>query len=167
MSVRARILLLVWFHVGWLGCVYFAQRQWFAASLIFPLAGWVLLMALSRVSAALALRLLVFALVGMAFDAAAGALGWISFTTDFPGPLPLWLVALWLLYVAVLPLFGDGFRGRWPAAALLGLIFGPLSYFSGGAFGVLHLNGVLAITIYALFWAAFFPLTLYYQRKLL
>lgn len=167
MSLKAKAALFAWFHVGWLGCVYFAIYGLSPYSLIFPLAGWILLRSVSRVSLSLALYLLAVSVVGMAFDALAAAQGLIVMTDPEFTFLPVWLISLWLLYVSVLPLFGDAFERRWALATALGFVFGPLSYYSGEAFGVLHFGRPLDIVVYGLFWAAFFPVSLHFQRKYL
>ncbi len=74
-----------------------------------------------------------------------------------PAPLaPLWLIALWALFATFLRIVLTYLRGRRLAQLLVGVIGGPMAYWSGmrlGAIG-LHENRILAVAALALVWGA-------------
>lgn len=161
--------------MGWFGCVYFGTQDWGVASLIFPLIAWVLLKLAFELNRTSLFRLFVLLVVGLTFDSIAMYSGLIEIlqpTLDgflpindvlpINGFLPMWLISLWLLFIASLPLLHSLFRKKYFLAAILGAIFGPLSYRGGTQFGILTMNGSTAIIIYAIFWAVYIPLAVFW-----
>ncbi len=158
-----KVLLYLWFYVGWFVCIFLAQRD---------LSSWSLLLA--AVSWGLSLRLypqgvrgIVFFLfllgLGLGFDTFAVNYELLVLTTSSQFGLPLWLVSIWLLFLSVLPMMRSFFERRLMLAGLLGAIFGPLSYLSGQKFSLVTLVGWSGTLAYVLFWALFFPLAIWGQ----
>lgn len=160
-----KFALFFWFYLGWFGCVFFAKWDWSPWSFVFPLVPWVLFFILNLFPRRVLAYLLALAVVGIAFDLIAFRLSLISFSNHESHFLPYWLLAMWLLFVSVIPLSFDFFKSRLVLAGLLGAIFGPISYFSGEAFLVLTFNGYWSIFIYAVFWSFYFPAAVYFYRK--
>lgn len=177
--LNLKVVLSVWTYLGWFGCVYCGKLGWSAASLVFPAISWLLLRAVSGLNRGLLLRLLVLFCIGVTFDSIAVYVGIIQPTPPAEmGWLPLWLISLWLLFVSSLPLLQTmlqtSFRRQTPTktltrpsrshvwrqsflAAMLGAIFGPLSYRAGSQFDVLMMDGAFALVLYAIFWAVYIP----------
>jgi len=87
-------------------------------------------------------------------------------STVFHGIAPLWLVSLWALFAAQFNTTYGWLKHRVWAAALLGLIAGPLSFRAGAALGALHFVQVLPATItLAIGWAVMLPLIVVSSRR--
>jgi hypothetical protein len=99
-------------------------------------------------------------LIGLAWDSLMVAAGWLSYPSGIivPGLAPYWIVAIWMLFATTLNVTFRWLRGRFLLAALMGAIFGPLSYLAGSAAGGVELvNPVAALTSLAASWALFMP----------
>ncbi len=165
MSGQKRLILMVWFHVAWLGCVFLAKNQLSWVSLALPVVSWLLLTKWITITRGHLKVLVTLATVGMAFDAFAIYSGQVIVLQPDHFLLPFWLMSMWLLFTAVLPIMRELFKKMlWPAIPL-GAIFGPLSYYSGKALGVLEFNNQHSLLLYALFWSIYFPVCFMMQRK--
>lgn len=161
----SKIALAGWIYLGWFGCVYCGKMNWGWGSLGFPAVSWILLGLTLQWSVALTLRLLVLMISGLAFDSFAAHFSWLQFD---PSPsfgwLPLWMTSLWALFVSSLPLLQTALQKRYFLAALLGGVLGPLSYWAGGKYASLTMQGPLTLSIYVLFWASYLPGSMYVLR---
>lgn len=164
MTRPLKVIPFVWFYVGWFACVFFARQGWDNWTLVFPAVSLALLAFLGHgLSRRSYVTLLVIAVVGMTFDFIASRFGVIHFKNSGAGFLPVWLISIWLLFVATIPLMKALFGKRWLLAAILGLVFGPLSYQSGQIFELLTFEGPLFFVVYGLFWFIFFPVSLLFD----
>ena len=79
-------------------------------------------------------------LYGFLLDSTLGLLGFIDFESPYPDPLqwvqPWWMSLLWLSFAASAKASFFWLEKRLPLAVILGVISGPLAYFSGKKFGV-------------------------------
>ena len=103
-------------------------------------------------------------LCGSLLDSALGFFGIIRFVENPFGPwlCPPWVIALWCLFATTLNGSLRWLVGCNWQAALVGGIFGPLSYFAGhqlGAFG-LGRNETRSLLVLSLVWALLMPLVL-------
>jgi hypothetical protein len=110
------------------------------------------------------LRMLAIALpLGLAMDSGFAASGWLVYAEPGPWPAlaPVWIASLWAGFALTLNHSMAFLRGRPAAAALFGLLGGPLAYwsaaeaFSAVAFGV---PAAWALAALAIGWAAVLPL---------
>ncbi len=147
------LITILWANIAWFGCVYSAKYGLAPWSLLIPVGSWWLLVRQHAKAKIPWPWLLILALVGMAFDALSIRLGWLLLPS--PSLLPWWLVALWLHFVTLLPTMKPWLAFRPWLAWILGAVFGPLTYRSGAAFGVLEMSGEAALIAYAIFWGAF------------
>lgn len=106
------------------------------------------------------------ALIGYAFDWIFYSINLISFPLYGFSMPPVWLLAMWSLFVSVLPLMEIFFFNRPILAAILAGVFGPLSYYAGASFQVLFFTSNLSLVVYCLFWGISFPLMIFFQRKI-
>lgn len=156
--------MFLWFYVGWFACVFMARAQSDIFSLIFPAVGWFLMSKVYPLSARRLYILSGLTIVGLIFDSGMGWFGLIRFEPEALFA-PLWLVSIWLLFASLLPLTKEAFGDRLLLSAFLGAIFGPLSYLSGEAFGVLFFSHPSTVWIFSLFWALYFPAALLLQKE--
>lgn len=156
----------VWANIGWFGCIYFAKTDFPWLSLVFPLFAWILIFKLETIKWAESLNLLLWATVGILFDGLVHHFGLIRFASQDTAFVPIWLVSMWLLFVAVFPLTRKLLSSKLLIAAVLGIIFGPLTYKSGEVFDVMYFTSSWTFAAFSIFWGLYFPLSQMSQLKL-
>lgn len=164
-AVLKKSFPVIWYNLGWFGAIYAGKWGISAWSLVFPAILLIFLLSTKALSVALILRLLVLALAGMAFDTLMSTLGFVVYIPSDSMVLPLWMISIWLLFVMIFPILEGLFRGRMILAAVLGGIFGPLSYLSGKPLEVIEFSGTAAVICYVVFWTIYFPGALYVVGK--
>lgn len=157
----------VGFQTGWWACVLGAGGPMEVASMAL---GWMLvcthlwLSAHRRAEIQLALLAV---LVGLLADSALQSLGLISFYGWALGPLsPFWLWTLWALFALTLNAsLAFLKRMHWGVSAVVGCVFGPLTYQAGAAFGAAAVPEGVGNTLgLALTWMVLLPLLVYAAR---
>lgn len=166
LKLNAKLILSVWIYLGWFGCVYFGKIGWGLTTLIFPLVSFGLAHLNFCFHQKMAFRLLVLFFAGIFFDSFSVYFNLIELVPKADvGFLPLWMISIWLLFVSSLPLLQTFFQKKYFLAALLGLVFGPLSYRAGSQFGTLLLNGLPALFVYAIFWTIYMPSAVFWLGR--
>jgi len=156
------------FQAGWFACVLGAGR---GAPLLGPAVCVVLLLAMlwaaPRRGAFLAL-LAAGGLIGGAWDTLLSALGLFHFDSARHAPLlPLWMLALWVIFASTCNASLRWLQGRMLLAAALAAVAAPLSYLAGQRLGALAMpQPALALGAEGLGWALILPLLLYLARRL-
>ena len=158
------LILYLWLYAGWFACVLLGKWDQPALSLLVPVVGWLLFWRALSPQPRDCAKLLALVAAGMLVDTVFMKCGVVRYTVE-TGFLPLWMISLWLLFAPAIYLFAGLFKGRLWLAALAGGVMGPLSYKSGEAFGVLDMQGMDAIVLYAIFWGLFLPLSLVWMRR--
>lgn len=98
--------------------------------------------------------------IGVAFDSALAATGWVSYPSGQWHPLlaPYWIVALWVAFATTLNVSMSWLKQhRWLAVAF-GALGGPIAYLGGSKLGGITLNNpTMALITLALGWAIITP----------
>jgi hypothetical protein len=158
-----RVLVLgLLFQGAWFACVLggAAGTSWPGLLAALPL------LALLALSAGSRQRWLAFAAaaaaVGAAADSALAAAGLLVFPHGAAvGWLPVWMLLLWFVFCAALPLLFDWLRGRALIAAVFGGVGGAASYAAAAGFGAVEFpDPTLALAAVGAEWAVFLPLAL-------
>lgn len=106
--------------------------------------------------------------LGVLTDSVLQACGVIDFYGWHLGPLsPFWLWALWLLFAMTLNA-SLAFLQRWPlwVSALLGVLFGPLTYHAGVALGAAAMADRTVATLWiGAAWLLALPLLVFFARS--
>ncbi len=156
------ILNAIGFQLGWAVCVIGAAKG-------VPWAGPVMAVLLLTMHGLLVLSprrslrfVLMVGLTGFVIDSLLGFLGILQFR-DGLGPgwiCPPWLLALWMLFATTPELSLRWLKGRVGLAALLGGIFGPLSYYAGQALGAITVGEPLSVSVavLAVVWMGVLPM---------
>lgn len=158
----SRIGNLLAFQIGWFACVLGSAhgRPWLGPVVVLFLLVLHLCHAVNRWKA-LCLVLMV-GTVGTVIDSTLGYVGVLQFRdSPIAGWLcPPWLIALWLIVLTTLQQSLSWLAERPWIAALLGGVFGPISYYGSVALGALMFgsHGLLNVAILSLLWAALLPL---------
>jgi hypothetical protein len=144
--MNAVLINLVLFQLGWFVCVLGAA--WGA-----PLAGPIFVAALTAVHitamphganrAGETLLLAGAAGLGYAADSALVLGGLVSFpeVAALGRPSTVWMAAMWANFAMVLHVSLRWLRGRYLLGAVLGLLGGPASYYTGARLGAIELAG--------------------------
>ena len=107
---------------------------------------------------------IVVGLFGSLLDSALSFAGILLFVENpfAPWLCPPWLIALWCLLATTLNGSLHWLAGRDRPAALVGGIFGPLSYCAGQQLGALQLgrNETISLLLLSILWAVLLPLLL-------
>ncbi len=145
---RTLIVLGMLFYLGWFGAIYFAKWGYPLASLVFSglLVAFQLKMKLltkKNVMGALAI-----VLAGVGFDSVLLHSGLVQTSNSFV-VIPSWLFSIWVLFAFSMMTFGMRFHFPIWILAVMGAVFGPLSYKSGEVFGVLLFESPLTTWVYA------------------
>lgn len=157
------------FQVGWFACVLGAANG--AAWVGLPVVGLAIIMHLLLAERpAQETRLVVAAVAtGLVADSLLASSGWLRYASPAPaeGLAPYWILAMWALFATTLNVSMEWLKDRTALAALLGAVFGPLSYLAGQRLGALefidYVAGMLAL---ALTWALAMPLLMWAARRL-
>jgi len=107
--------------------------------------------------------------LGLAWDTALLQSGLVRYAAAGPlaGTAPVWILALWALFAAVLRGPLRWLQGRPLLAAALGAAGGPASYAAAGRLGACELTrGTATLVVLGLGWALFTPLLVEAARRL-
>lgn len=161
------IFIFLWFYIGWFGCVFLAEKPYAWVSLFFALALLAYFVWRKNINLKEVVLFIVLSLVGIIFDTILINLQYIDTPQRSTILAPIWLISIWFLFCLVvlknpylrsLSLF---------SAAVLGALFGPLSYKSGELLNVLTMTSSITLFIYMIFWGLYFPLMIYSARRFL
>lgn len=167
MTNKKQFLLFVASYVGWFVCIYAGKYQLEVYSYLVPVLYLFLLHSFSKISKKQTLAFTLLFSVGFLFDSISLQLGWIQLVnSSISWGLPHWLVSMWLLFVFSIPLYSGWLARNYKITAILGLILGPLTYYSGTTFEVLLIEKNASLIIYGIFWGLYFPFSLWLYQKL-
>lgn len=148
---RQKILYFVLTVSSWYACVTLANSSLEILLITVVLVNFI---SAKKLSGVIDKKLFIKALfIGLGFDQLALSMGIIKIPA-LP-VLPLWLVALWIIFVLSLPFYRTILNGNSKKAAVLGAVFGPLSYWSGKCFDVLEFSSLWFLLLYGVFWAGY------------
>ena len=158
----ARIIInIVLFQIGWLVCVLSAVNNIALISLLFAFTaiGFHLFFTPMRIKEIQMLFLVT--LTGTAWETVMVQLGFMVYINGniFEGLPPYWILAMWLLFATTLNISLRWLHGRMMLAALLGMLFGPITYFAGSKLGGVSFPETLStIAVVAISWGVLMPM---------
>ncbi|WP_137167095.1 DUF2878 domain-containing protein [Salinimonas lutimaris] len=158
-----KVVNFIWFQTIWFLAIF--TQYAYSWLLVGLLAAFFVFSA--RRGPDLVLMVLVV-LLGLVVDSLLTVAGIFVFSSPgFGLPIPLWLLALWAGFSLTLPYSLNYLQGHPVICALLGAIFGPLSYWAGARFGAVSFDQELSITLglLAVVWAGVFPLCMFIESK--
>jgi hypothetical protein len=165
-----RLLNFAMFYVGWFACVAGAGhgQLWLGPAVVAVCLMGHLLLTRDRVREAT--LVLAIGVLGFAVDTLQASVGLYTFTaTSFlPWVCPPWMVALWMLFATTLNGSMAWLAGRHRLAAVLGAVFGPLSYAAGARLGAieLHPNTLVSLAGIGVVWGLAMPILLVIREVL-
>lgn len=165
----ATFMNFILFQVAWFACVLGGAHQipWAGPAVVAVVAAY----DVSRApDPKVELSLLAIAAgIGLMFDSALAATGWLSYPSGQWHPLlaPYWMVALWVAFATTLNVSMNWLKGRRLLAFVFGAVGGPLAYLAGSKLGgVTFHDPVMALTALALGWAIITPVLVQTAQRL-
>jgi hypothetical protein len=168
-ALNRLLVNIIAFQAGWFSCVLGAANG-------YPMLGPVAVLLAVSLHLVMAYKprrelvlILIAAVLGALFDTLLLQTGWLTYPNGmlWAGTAPYWIVAMWLLFATTLNVSLRWLRRSYFAAALLGLVGGPLSYYGGAKLGGLtFVNMPAALTALAIGWAVVIPLLVWLSERL-
>jgi hypothetical protein len=159
-------------QLGWLACAWGAAngRIWLGPLVVSIHLAIHFLWSKSRRRDAVFIA--IATLLGLLVDSLQKATGLVVYAADLPlipWLAPPWIIAMWTLFGTAISTSLKWLNDRYALAALLGAIFGPLSYRAGGAFGAASfpLGDLLTLGILAAIWAAILPVLILINKEVM
>lgn len=100
------------------------------------------------------------ALVGLCLDSILPAAGWVTYPSGqfHPSLVPVWIIALWVLFTGTLNMSMRWLKHRYLLAAVFGGIGSPMSFYAGSRLGAVTLEDpLMALGAQAVLWAIVLP----------
>jgi Protein of unknown function (DUF2878) len=162
------IINFILFQLGWFACVISASKQlpWVGVGIVFVIIIWHLSQA--KDAKPEIFLLIITLLIGGSYDQLLQhntlltyqAHGW---STNI---VPVWILALWAVFVTTLNVSLRWMHGKWLVAVLFGAIGGPLAYMGAEKLGAVDINvtpnSYVALSIG---WAVLTPALLFLSQK--
>jgi len=157
------------FYFGWASCVTGAVTDvpFFGPSIVLLIILFHLITQQNRMGEII--LILSLAVFGTAVDSAFARSGIIKYRNgyqDLPFIAPLWVTSMWALFGMCVNHSFDWLKGRWAAAALVGVWGGVVSYFAANRAGAAEFfpDVTSVLVIVGLVWGFVLPLSLLYSR---
>jgi hypothetical protein len=165
----ATFVNFILFQAAWFACILGGAREmpWVGPAVVAVVAAYHLARA-PYPKAELSL-LAIAAGIGLVFDSALAATGWLSYPSGQWHPLlaPYWIVALWVAFATTLNASMNWLKGRRLLAFVFGAVGGPLAYFAGAKLGgVTFHDPAMALAALALGWAIITPVLVLIAQRL-
>ena len=167
---RRGLLLLEFaaFQGAWFACVSGAAAGSMAWGLAAVALAVLLRVALTDRPRAEAVLMLAALAVGLAWETLALQAGWVQYASPgpWPGVVPLWILAMWVLFATALRSSLRWLQGRPALAALFGAVGGPLSYAAAARMGACRFEQpVVSALALGVAWAVITPLLVVLARR--
>jgi hypothetical protein len=107
--------------------------------------------------------------IGLSWDSVMVSAGWVTYPngTFAVGLAPYWILGMWMLFATTLNASFRWLHPRLRLAAVMGAVFGPLSYMAGSAAGAVEFTNPTAVYVtLSASWALLFPGLLMLARQL-
>lgn len=167
--MNSPIINIIGFQIGWFSCVLGAANgmPWLGPLVALPVLGWHLFNAGDmRIELKF---ILIASFIGCLFDQALLSAGLLRFDASPIWPaavLPLWMMALWLLFNTTINVGLRWMRGRTAIAVIFGLIGGPLAYLAGAELGAITLLDTSKLMVaLAIGWGLLMPALLWLSTR--
>ena len=160
---------IVLFQIGWLVCVLGAVNDVALMGLLFALTAVGTHLFFTPMLTTELQMLFFVVLTGIAWETAMVQLGFMVYVNGivFEGLPPYWILAMWLLFATTLNLSLRWLHGRMMLAAILGLLFGPITYFAGSKLGGVSFPDTFhTLAVIAVSWALLMPMLAILAKRL-
>lgn len=148
------------FQLVWICCVANAERGALWAGVVAAVSFGLVTLAFGRKPREDIVAVLLTLPLGLALDACFAASGWLRYAHGGDMMVPIWIGALWLGFAFTLNHSFAFLRERIGLAAVLGLVFAPLSYLAAQRLGAVEFVGARStvLPMLAVAWGLLLPL---------
>ncbi len=156
------------FQIGWFSCVIGAANGYPSVGLVVTMLVVLLHLVLAYQPRTELILIAIAGVIGACFDSLLLQTGWVSYPNGIllAGIAPYWIVAMWVLFATTLNVSMRWLHGNYTAAALLGLIGGPLSYLGGARLGgLVFVEATSALVALAIGWAVMMPMLVWVSKR--
>ncbi len=156
------------FQIGWFSCVIGAANGYPSVGLVVTMLVVLLHLVLAYQPRTELMLIAIAGVIGACFDSLLLQTGWVSYPNGIllAGIAPYWIVAMWVLFATTLNVSMRWLHGNYTAAALLGLIGGPLSYLGGARLGgLVFVETTSALVALAIGWAVMMPMLVWVSKR--
>ncbi len=156
------------FQIGWFSCVIGAANGYPSVGLVVTMLVVLLHLVLAYQPRTELVLIAIAGVIGACFDSLLLQTGWVSYPNGIllAGIAPYWIVAMWVLFATTLNVSMRWLHGNYTAAALLGLIGGPLSYLGGARLGgLVFVEATSALVALAIGWAVMMPMLVWVSKR--
>ncbi len=156
------------FQIGWFSCVIGAANGYPSVGLVVTMLVVLLHLVLAYQPRTELILIAIAGVIGACFDSLLLQTGWVSYPNGIllAGIAPYWIVAMWVLFATTLNVSMRWLHGNYTAAALLGLIGGPLSYLGGARLGgLVFVETTSALVALAIGWAVMMPMLVWVSKR--
>lgn len=156
------------FQIGWFSCVIGAANGYPSVGLVVTMLVVLLHLVLAYQPRTELVLIAIAGVIGACFDSLLLQTGWVSYPNGIllAGIAPYWIVAMWVLFATTLNVSMRWLHGNYTAAALLGLIGGPLSYLGGARLGgLVFVETTSALVALAIGWAVMMPMLVWVSKR--
>jgi hypothetical protein len=166
--MKYHLVNFVVFQAGWFSCVLGAANgmPWLGLIAVAVAVTLHLKMAANTQGE---IQLIILAVTaGLIFDSLLMNSGWLLYPNGvlIPGIAPYWILAMWGLFATTLNVSMSWIKANIAVAALMGAIFGPLSYIAGQRLGGLQfIDTTASIVALAVIWMIAMPLLVVAARR--
>ena len=166
--MNRKLLNFVAFQAGWFSCVLGAANSLPWLGLVAVAIVLSLHFTISTRPLQEAALVILAVLMGLVFDSLLVSSGWLIYPNGMlaPGIAPYWILAMWALFATTLNVSMSWIKVNLALAAVMGAIFGPLSYMAGQRLGALEFVDYYAsLVALAVIWAIAMPLLVVAARN--
>ena len=162
------IVNFVLFQIGWFACVLGAAKQlpWAGAAVVVAIV--IVHLRLAKQAKPEIILLLISMLIGGSYDQLMQHNALLSYQAHgwAAAVVPVWIIALWAVFVTTLNVSLRWMRGKWLVAILFGAIGGPLAYLGAEKLGAVTINSPpISYVALGFGWAILTPLLLWLSTK--
>ena len=149
------------FQVGWFSSVLGAAKHlpWLGPAAMLVIVAVHLYMA--RQPARELMLIFACGFIGACFDSIFVAMNWVSYPSGLfsESMAPYWIITMWMLFATTLNVSLRWLKGRYLLAAVLGLVAGPGTYYTGEKLGgMVFLEPFPALLSLGIGWGLIMPL---------
>ena len=166
--MKRKVLNFMLFQAGWFSCVVGAANglPWLGVLVVGLVVA--IHLAISAQPRHEGCLVLLAVGLGLFFDSLLVTSGWLSYPNGMPvaGLAPYWILAMWALFATTLNVSMGWIKSSLLLAAVMGAVFGPLSYMAGQRLGAMTFNDFnTAIIALSMVWALAMPLLVLAARR--
>jgi hypothetical protein len=169
MKMNAKLIRVIYFQALWFLIIYLGRTNQgllaLGLALVSVIVDYMIFKYTKYTKDWLAFSIFVF-LCGLVIDTVLLQLKLVSFTS-YNGPLsPLFMWAMWIIFIPYYPIGFHKLSNKRNLSLLLAFIFAPISYYSGAKQGALEFTSIYNLFAVATLWTIYFPISIKFFTRI-